>query len=108
MDIFIRNLSKRVEEGDLLEIFEPYGEVTSVTLITDKESGRRVGFGFVGMPTKDEALSAINALRGRSLKGRVLEFHDSRSRFERRQRVDRRQWLRESPARHFGDRRYSA
>ena len=109
MRIFIRNLSKQVEEGDLVELFEPYGEVSSVTLLTDKASGRRVGFGFVGMSTKDQALSAINALRGSSLKGKLLEFHDCRSRFERRQLVDRRQIVQEPPTRRrVSERRASA
>ena len=56
MDIFVRNLSKEVEEQDLRQIFEPYGSVETVTLVTDKETGRRVGFGFVGMPSNDEAI----------------------------------------------------
>ena len=105
MNIFVRNLSNKVEEGDLLEIFEPFGKVTSITLVTDKETGRRVGFGFVGMPAKDEALSAINGLKGVCLKGRVLEFQNSRSRFERRQVPDRRGMVRETPERRLGDRR---
>ena len=108
MDIFVRNISKGVEEGDLLEIFEPYGEVTSVTLVTDKETGRRVGFGFVGMPAKDQALSAINGLSGISLKGQILEFQNSRSRFERRQVSDRRGASRETPEGRVGDRREHA
>ena len=105
VDIFVRNIAKDVEEGELLEIFEPFGEVSSVTLVTDKETGRKVGFGFVGMPAKDEALSAINGLKGTSLKGQVLEFQNSRTRFERRQAPDRRGLSRETPDRRLGDRR---
>ena len=87
------------------DVFEPFGEVTSVTLVTEKETGRRVGFGFVGMPAKDEALSAINGLEGTSLKGQMLEFQNSRARFERRQQSERRDVIRETPERRVQDRR---
>ena len=105
MDIFVRNISKGVEEDDLLALFERFGEVSNVTLVRDTQSGRRVGFGFVGMPTEDEALSAIHGLKGVSLKGQALQFQDSRGRFERRQMPDRRVDSREAPSRRIGDRR---
>ena len=106
MDIFVRNIPKDVKESDLLEIFEPFGEVTSVTLVTDKQTGRRVGFSFAGMPAKDEALSAINGLKGVSIKGQVLEFQDPQARFERRQVPDRRDQKRPAPPeRREGNRR---
>ncbi len=105
MDIFVRNISNAVQESDLRELFETYGKVSSVTLVADSETGRRVGFGFVGMPDKDQALSAINALRGVALKGQVLEFQDSRMRFERRQLSERRDEPPVTPERRKGDRR---
>ena len=105
LDIFVRNLSREVGEDDLRKVFEPYGSVTSITLVEDKETGRQMGFGFVKMSSKDEAVSAINALKGITLKGRSLEFQDSRTRFERRQLSDRRNEMRETPERRSSDRR---
>ena len=105
MDIFIRNISNDVGEDELRAVFEPYGDVSSVTLVTDSETGRRVGFGFVAMPEREQALSAINALKGTSLKGQVLEFQDSRARFERRQQPERRAARRETPERRTENRR---
>lgn len=105
MDIFVRNLSRDVEESELREVFEAFGAVTGITLVEDKETGRRMGFGFVTMPSKNEAVSAINALKGTKLGGQMLEFHESRTRFERRQIPDRRVMERETPDRRHGDRR---
>jgi RNA recognition motif-containing protein len=105
VDIFVRNLSKEVDEEDLRRAFEVYGEVTSVTLVTNKETGRLVGFGFVAMPSKEQAISAINALRGTLLKGQPLEFQDSRTRFERRRNSDRRSTTRGTPDRRSKERR---
>ena len=108
MDIFVRNISEQVEETDLRAAFEPFGQVDAVTLVTDKETGRRVGFGFVSMPNQTEAVSAVNGLKGVELKGQTLEFHDSRARFERRQAPDRRGSPRTTPERRRGDRRAEA
>ncbi len=105
MDIFVRNLSHDVEEPELREVFEAYGAVTGITLVEDKETGRRMGFGFVTMPSKDEAVSAINALKGTKLRGQMLEFHESRTRFERRRMPERREIERETPDRRHADRR---
>lgn len=62
MNIFIASLPFQLEESDIKELFEDYGEVTSVKLITDRETGRKRGFGFVEMPNQEEALSAIKAM----------------------------------------------
>ena len=105
MEIFVRNLSTEVDEADLAKAFGQFGTVDSVTLVTDKETGRRMGFGFVRMSVKDEAVSAINALKGTDLKGQSMEFQDSRTRFERRQQSDRRGAPRGTPDRRKGDRR---
>ncbi len=107
MEIFIRNLATDVEEQDLRAVFEPFGTVESVTFVTDSSSGRRMGFGFVNMPVGDEAISAINALDGVEVKGRPLEFHASRTRFERRRRGNRRAQPRPDVDRREGERRRS-
>ena len=71
MNIFVGGLPFKVDEGELREIFEKYGELTSVKLIVDKQSGRSKGFGFVEMD--DEAgQQAIEALDGTELYGRKI------------------------------------
>ena len=105
MEIFVRNLSKEADETDLESVFGKYGTVELVTLVKDKDTGRRMGFGFVSMPVNDEAVTAINALKGTDLKGQAMEFQDSRTRFERRRMGDRRAQGRDTPDRRKGDRR---
>jgi RNA recognition motif-containing protein len=64
MNIFISNISFKVKEQSLSELFAQYGEVTSVRIIKDKESRRSKGYGFVEMATDEQAQAAINALNG--------------------------------------------
>ena len=64
MNIFIGNLSYNVTEGDFRQAFEAHGQVASVTVIKDEQSGRSKGFGFVEMPDQAEAQSVIAALNG--------------------------------------------
>ena len=64
MNIFISNISFKVRENALQELFSQYGEVTSVRIIKDKETRRSKGYGFVEMANDNEALAAINALNG--------------------------------------------
>ncbi len=64
MNIYVGNLSREVTEEDLREAFEAFGKVTSVTVIKDKFSGESRGFGFVEMPAKAEAQSAMTGLEG--------------------------------------------
>jgi len=70
-------------------MFEPYGEVSRASVISDRESGRSKGFGFVEMPSDDEAKSAIDALNGKDLKGRAINVNEARPRPERPQRPRR-------------------
>ena len=84
MNIYIGNLSREVTEDDLREAFEEFGQVASVTLIKDKFSGESRGFGFVEMPAKAEAQSAINGLNGKELKGQTLNVNEARPRSEGR------------------------
>ena len=82
MNIYVGNLSYEVTEEDLKEAFEVFGEVESVRVIKDNYTGRSKGFGFVEMPAKDEAQSAIDELNDTELKGRTLKVNEARPRSE--------------------------
>jgi len=84
MNIYVGNLSFEVTEDDLRQTFEPFWEVTSAKIITDRASGAPRGFGFVEMPTKAEAEAAIAGLNGTELKGRTLTVNEARPRSESR------------------------
>jgi len=83
MNIYVGNLPYSVSEDDLADTFGEYGEVSKVTVITDKISGNSKGFGFVEMPDNDEAEKAIDALNETDLKGRDLRVNQARPRGER-------------------------
>jgi RNA recognition motif-containing protein len=70
MNIYVGNLSYDITEAELRTAFTAHGEVESVRIITDRDSGRSKGFGFVEMPNSDEARAAIDAINGTELKGR--------------------------------------
>jgi RNA recognition motif-containing protein len=80
MNIYVGSMSYNVTEEDLKEVFEAFGEVETVKIIKDMYSGRSKGFGFVEMPSKAEAQSAIEGLNGKELKGRTLNVNEARSR----------------------------
>ena len=84
MTIYVGNLSFEVTEQDLEQAFESYGHVESVQIIKDRSSGESRGFGFVEMPNKDEAESAITGLNGKELKERTLSVNEARPRSQRR------------------------
>jgi RNA recognition motif-containing protein len=84
MNIYVGNMSYNVTEEDLKQAFEPFGEVESVRIIKDMYSGRSKGFGFVEMPGKSEAQSAIESLNGKELKGRTVKVNQARPRSEGR------------------------
>ena len=84
MNIYVGNLSGEVGDDDLRQAFEAIGQVTSATVIKDKFSGDSRGFGFVEMPSEEEAKSAIEALNGNDLKGQSLTVNEARPRAERR------------------------
>ncbi len=86
MNIYVGNMSWELNEDDLRSAFNEFGEVTSVSIITDKFSGRSRGFGFVEMPNKDEGEKAVKELNGKELKGRDLRVNEARPRTERRDR----------------------
>ncbi len=72
MNIFVGSLPFSLEEADLKELFEAYGEVSTVKLISDRETGRSKGFGFVEMPDDESAQKAITGLNGAEVKGRSI------------------------------------
>ena len=72
MNIFVAKLSFDTREDDLREVFEEFGEVSSVSVITDKFTGKSKGYAFVEMPNDDEAKSAINELNDSELDGRTI------------------------------------
>ncbi len=83
MNIYVGNLLFDVSESDLREAFEKFGEITEVRLIMDKFSGKSKGFGFVEMPSKEEAEKAIEEMNGKDLKGRALNVNEARPKTDR-------------------------
>lgn len=83
MNIYVGNLSYGVTEGQLKELFEEFGSVTSANLIKDKYSGESKGFGFVEMDKQNEAEEAIKHLNGRPIEGRNLTVNIARPRNDR-------------------------
>ncbi len=84
MNIYVGNLSYEVTEEDLRTSFESFGKVESANIIQDKYSGKSKGFGFIEMPSAEEAKSAIEGLNGKDLKGRNLNVNEARPRSESR------------------------
>lgn len=81
--LYVGNLSYNVQSSDLEEMFSAHGTVGSASVITDRESGRSKGFGFVEMSTDKEAQDAIAALHGKDHSGRSLTVNEARPREER-------------------------
>ncbi len=80
MNIYVGNIPYRLREEDLKEIFEEYGTVDSVKIITDKFSGRSKGFGFIEMPNNEEAQKAIEELNEAEVDGRNLRVNEAKPR----------------------------
>jgi RNA recognition motif-containing protein len=78
MNIYVGNLSYKVDENDLKGIFEEYGEVTSVKIIKDKYSGRSKGFAFIEMTNNNEAKTAIKELNGGELDNRKVVINEAK------------------------------
>ena len=83
MNIYVGNLAREVTEDDLREAFEAFGQVETATVIKDRFSGESRGFGFVEMPSKDEAQAAINDMHGKDLKGRAVNVNEARPKTNR-------------------------
>jgi RNA recognition motif-containing protein len=84
MNIYVGNLSYSVTEDDLKQAFEAFGQVASVSIIKDKFSNQSKGFGFVEMPSQEEAQAAITAMNGKELKGRAMNVNEARPRTDDR------------------------
>ncbi len=80
MNIYVGNLPFRTNGPDLENLFAAYGEVSSASVITDRETGRSRGFGFVEMPDDDAARKAIDELNGSDFGERQLKVNEARPR----------------------------
>jgi len=85
INIYVGNLPYRATEDEIRELFEEYGEVHTVNLITDRDTGRARGFGFVEME-RDGGNAAISALDGQDFQGRNLKINEARPREPRQSR----------------------
>lgn len=90
MNIYVANLSWDTQEDSLQNLFSQYGEVTSAKIITDRETGRSRGFGFVEMPNVKEGQEAIDALNETEFEGKNISVAIARERAERPAYGDRR------------------
>jgi RNA recognition motif-containing protein len=86
MKLFVGNLPWTTTEEALSQVFAAYGIVDQVRVITDRDTGRSRGFGFVDMPDTREAEAAIEGLNGTALGGRTLSVSEARDRDERPRR----------------------
>ena len=82
-NIYVGNLSFRATEEDVRGAFAAHGDVSSVNIITDRETGRSRGFAFVEMPNSDEANAAIEAVNGQEIAGRGVTVNEARPRTDR-------------------------
>jgi len=89
MNIYVGNLSYNTQEEDLKEMFEAYGEVESVKIITDKFSGRSKGFGFVEIADEAQALKSIEELNNSEVDGRNIVVNKAREKTENRRNFNR-------------------
>lgn len=81
--LYVGNLTYDTSDSDLQRMFEEFGTVASAQVITDRETGRSKGFGFVEMGSDQEAQSAINALNGKDVGGRALTVNEAKPREDR-------------------------
>ncbi|MBA7678874.1 hypothetical protein ES703_87152 [subsurface metagenome] len=83
MNIYVGNLAREVTEDDLRQAFEAFGQVSTATIIKDRFSGESRGFGFVEIPSKNEAQTAITEMNGKELKGRAINVNEARPKTDR-------------------------
>jgi len=83
MNIYVGNLSYEASGEDLRQLFEPFGQVSSATIVKDKYSGQPRGFGFVEMPERAEGQTAIQNLNGKDLRGQAMNVNEARPRNDR-------------------------
>jgi cold-inducible RNA-binding protein len=77
-NLFVGNMSFQTTESELTELFKPFGAVTRVRVVMDRETGRARGFAFVEMPNDEEAAKAVAALDGKPVGGRNLKVNEAR------------------------------
>ena len=92
-NIFVGNLDFNTSEEELRQMFEAHGQVDRVSIMTDRDTGRSRGFGFVEMTNAEEGDKAIAALNGTQVGGRTLNVNEARPKVERW----RRRWRRQGP-----------
>jgi RNA recognition motif-containing protein len=85
VNIYVSNLAYNATDDDLRQLFESYGEVDTIRIITDRDTGQSRGFGFVEMPDSAAAQAAIQGLQGKALGGRTLTVNEARPREPRRE-----------------------
>jgi RNA recognition motif-containing protein len=85
VNIYVGNLAFTTTDDDLRQLFEPYGVVDEIRVITDRDTGRSKGFGFVEMPDSTTAKTAIAGLQGKELAGRTLTVNEAKPREPRRE-----------------------
>ena len=76
--LFIGNVSFQTTQSDLTSLFQPFGEVTRVQIVTDRDTGRSRGFAFVEMTNDEDAAKAIGGLNGKEVGGRALNVNEAR------------------------------
>jgi RNA recognition motif-containing protein len=84
INIYVGNLSFDTVENELRELFEAYGAVDSVKIISDQFTGRSRGFGFVEMATRDEGMKALQELDSKELGGRTLKVNEAKPKRDNR------------------------
>ncbi|HLZ43251.1 MAG TPA: RNA-binding protein [Candidatus Sulfotelmatobacter sp.] len=82
-NIFVGNLSFNTNEDELRQLFESYGQVDRVSIMTDRDTGRSRGFGFVEMSSNEDGEKAIAGLNGSQVGGRTINVNEARPKVER-------------------------
>ncbi len=95
-NIFVGNLSFQTTESELRALFEPFGEILRLQIITDRDTGQSRGFAFVEMSEDEEAVSAMNTLNGKEVGGRALNVSEARPKPDRMMHRESRGAYRES------------
>lgn len=85
--MYVSNLGFHVQEEDLKQLFESFGEVTSAKVIKDRETGRSRGFGFVEMASSEQANKAMSSLNNKEVEGRAISISIARQKEARTQRT---------------------
>ena len=83
MNIYVSNLSFNTNDAELQDLFAKFGTVSSAKVITDRETGRSRGFGFVEMPSEDEGKDAMLGLNNKEVEGRAMSVSVAKEREER-------------------------